>query len=146
MKRRRPSRSAVVVLLVALGAGVTACSNRTEEYCDQLSKVKDLGELTKALDHKDFDSASTQARRLGTLAAQAPDQIRSDMQELSQGVLDIVDLLRKDQAQASVSERAAESTAEVDQLRNELNERFDDLDRRSARVTRWASEKCGVNL
>ncbi|MCB1255906.1 MAG: hypothetical protein KDB26_02295 [Microthrixaceae bacterium] len=138
---RRAALTSIAACVLLAG-----CSNATEEFCDDLIKAKDLTSLTDAIQDKDFKAAAAQAKELRQLADNAPDAVRSDMQELARSVQEIVELLTKDEAQASVSENPADSTSEVEQLRNQLNSRFDDLDRRSARVSRWTSEKCGVNL
>lgn len=111
-----------------------------------MAKDKDLQALTQAIQSKDFKAAAAQAKELRELADRAPDEVRADMQELAKSAQEIVQLLEKDEEQASVSENPADSTSEIEQLRNHLNSRFDDLDRRSARLSRWTSEKCGLDL
>lgn len=137
---------AVAVCFAMVAGTLSACTDRTEVYCDELAKQADLSALVAALNSKDLPRATDEARKLGELADRAPQEIRVDMQALAQSVLDIVALLKADQKQAPNSSVEGDSSAQVDQDRNQLNRRFDDLDVRSARVSRWASEKCGLKL
>lgn len=132
-------------IVVALST-VVGCTNKIEEFCHEFTAESSLARLVEELNSGNLNGAKSQAEKLKNLSDTAPDEIRVDLQGLSKSVLDIIALLELDKEQGSVSKAPADSTTEVEQLRNQLNEQFDELDRRSARVTRWASEKCGINL
>jgi hypothetical protein len=143
-------RPRAAVLLLGCGtAALAACSDGTPAFCEPLQETADLAALTSALEAGDLDKAASEARRLADLAEEAPAEIRADFEALTQGVVDIVDLVAEDRAATAVDPGATSSTvdpSEVERRRDELNERLSDLDRRSDRISAWAVEQCGLDL
>lgn len=118
---------------------VAACTDGTPAFCGPLREQADLVELADALDAGDLDLASAEARRLADLAADAPPEIRSDLQKLADAVVDLVDLL--------ADERAGKGDADdIERRRARLNEELAELDQRTERVSDWASSECGLRL
>ena len=93
--------------------------------------------------------ARAEARRLSDLAATAPSELRSDLEELAAAVGEIVDLLAAEAEAAAAPEDDDEATrppADVIRQREELNRRAGELDQRSRRVSDWARRECGLEL
>ncbi len=125
------------VLVVATCS--TACTDGTPAFCGPLREQADLAELAEALDAGDLEVASAEARRLSDLAADAPPEIRTDLQELADAVVDLVELL--------ADERAGGGDAEdIERRRSRLNDELAALDQRSERVSEWAATECGLRL
>ncbi|MHB1137870.1 MAG: hypothetical protein ACYC2O_02865 [Microthrixaceae bacterium] len=149
MTLRRAAVAVVVTILIgALGLG--ACGDGTPPFCTPLADSADLSGLTDALDAGDLDRAASEAQRLRDLADEAPSDIRADFTELAQTVVDIVDLLAEDLAASAPTTADGAATTvdpgEVERRRDDLNDRLGDLDRRSDRISAWASEECGIDL
>lgn len=132
--------SAVTVTAVA------GCTDATDAYCDRLAADADLRALTTSIENGDLESARSAADEFRRLADDAPSEIRADMREIATGITGIVELLEQERRETSVSDDTFGSETETEQLRNRLNDRFDDLDRRSLRVETWASTNCGLDL
>jgi len=143
-------RPRAAVLLLGCGTmALSACSDGTPAFCEPLQETADLAALTTALAADDLEKAASEAQRLADLGEEAPAEIRKDFDALAQAVVDIVDLVAEDRAAATVDPDATTSTVdpgEVERRRDELNERLDDLDRRSDRISAWALEQCGLDL
>jgi hypothetical protein len=57
-----------------------------------------------------------------------------------------VDLLAQDRASAEAAGRDAVNPSEVERRREDLNDRFGELDERSERITTWARRECGLEM
>ncbi len=164
MTPRLAAGLATVVLVV--GALATGCGDGRPAFCDDLAKGADLGALTKALDAQDLAAARHAASEFEDLADGAPDDVRSEMQDLASAVTDIVGLLTAERASGpttgnpsttttapgspSTTAGASPSTtgdpADVEQRREALNRRLADLGATSSKVEDWASHTCGITL
>jgi hypothetical protein len=139
-----PILVAALTVLALLGG---ACSDGTSEFCAPLSEASDLGALAEALRDDDLSAARAEAERLADLAETAPSEIRSDLVALADSVVDIVGMLEDEQRAGDTdSDSSGVSAAQVERQREELNERFGELDRRATRVTTWAARECGLDL
>lgn len=128
---------ALAVLVVT--TAVAACTDGTPAFCGPLREQADLAELADALDSGDLEVASAEARRLADLAGDAPPEIRSDLEELADAVVELVELL--------ADERVGTGDADdIERRRARLNEELAELDQRSERVSEWASTECGLRL
>ncbi len=137
MIRRRAALVSPAVVAVALLC--VGCGDGTPEFCEPLERSADLSALSDALEAGDMEVASAEARRLADLSTDAPAEIRSDLEALADAVIDIVDLI--------ADETTGDGDAgEVERQRDELNDRFGDLDQRSDRVSVWALRECGIRL
>lgn len=138
------SRWAVVVVLLLL---CSACSDGTSEFCTPLAEASDLDALGDALREDDLGAARAESERLADLAETAPSEIRSDLVALADSVVDIVAMLEDEQRAGDTdSDSSGVSAAQVERQREELNDRFGELDRRATRVTTWAARECGLDL
>ena len=134
----------LVAALVLLGG---ACSEGTSVFCAPLAEASDLGALADALRADDLGTARAEAERLADLAETAPNEIRRDLVALADSVVDIVGMLEDEQrAGDTESDSSGVSAAQVERRREELNDRFGELDRRATRVTTWAARECGLDL
>lgn len=143
------SRRALAGISLALALlAVPGCGDGTPAFCAPLADQADLGELGTALEQGDLDVAAAEARRLRDLADEAPEEIRSDFRELGDAVVDIVDLIAEDRrvTEATSSDPDAVNPSEVERRREDLNDRFGELDTRSERITTWARRECGLEL
>ena len=139
-------RSAVAVTLV-VAAIASACGDGRPAFCDDLSRSADMSELSAALESQDLDRARTAAEQFSELAAGAPEGIRTEMQDLAEAVEGIVELLAADRnAVPGAGDEGQGDAAVVEQDRDELNRRLEELAGTSSRVERWASRECGVTL
>jgi len=127
---------AVLVLLGLVGAG---CSDGTPEFCESLRRSADLSALGEALDAGDLDNATAEALRLADLADEAPAELRTDLTQLADAVVDIVDLVGDEASGTS-------DASEIERRRDQLNQDLAELDRRSERVSNWALTECGLRL
>ncbi|UDY35659.1 hypothetical protein [Dermatobacter hominis] len=141
-------RGAAAALALAVGAVTTgACGDGRPGFCDDLSKQADMSALSSALESQDLDRARTAAEQFSELAGSAPDDIRSDMQDLADAVEQIVELLAADRnAVPGAGDEGQGDAAVVEQDRDELNRRLEEMATTSSRVERWASRECGVTL
>ena len=142
-------RTVSCVVLAAVAATPIACGDGTPSFCEPLRSSADLKALTTALDGGDLDAAGAEARRLSDLAAEAPPEIRADFRALAESVVDIVELLAEDERVSQPQEGTGEQTVDpsnVERRREDLNDRFGDLDRRSERISTWALRECGIKL
>lgn len=143
----RTTVSATLVSVITfVGIALVACTNGTQAYCNDLERNAGLKELSSSLQKGDLTAAAKSAGEFGRLADSAPEEIRSDMRKIADGVADIVALLEQERRETSVSENDLDPATETEQLRDDLNERFDDLDRRSMNVETWATRNCGIDL
>lgn len=144
-----PRRRAVAVLLSCLPLVAVACGDGTPAFCGPLADSADLSALSAALDAGDLEKAASEAQRLKDLAEEAPATIRADFVALADGVVDIVDLIAQERDANAVTSDTSTDTVdpgEVERRRDELNARLGELDRRSDRISAWATEQCGLNL
>ena len=140
---------------------LSSCGDGQPDYCQDLARNADMGSLTKALDAKDLKAARAAAAEFKDMAASAPSDIRSDMDDLAAAVTDIIGLLSAERmagpgagATSTTSTTAASGTtpssgsdpADVEQRREELNRRLGELSVTSSRVEDWASRNCGISL
>ncbi len=140
-----PRRVAAGIVLAATTLVPVACGDGTPAFCTPLGEQSDLDALATALEQGDLTAADAEARRLRDLAEQAPEAIRSDFRELADAVVDVVDLLAQDKAAAEAGGDAV-NPSEVERRREDLNDRFGELDARSERITTWARRECGLEL
>ena len=143
------SRRRVAVGLMAAAATLVpvACSDGTPDFCTPLAEQAGLDDLATALEKGDLTAADAEARRLRDLADEAPEEIRSDFRALADAVVDVVDLLAEDQLAADAGGGAdSVNPSEVERRREDLNDRFGELDARSERITTWARRECGLEL
>jgi hypothetical protein len=126
---------AVVALLLS------SCGDGQPEYCQDLAKGADMAALTKALDAQDLAAARTAASDFRELATSAPSDIRPDMEDLAGAVTDIVGLLSAERTAGPGAD-----PAEVEQRREDLNQRLGGLSTTGSRVEDWASRNCGISL
>jgi len=66
-----------------------------------------------------------------------------------ESVVDIVELLAEDRRASQPQEGTGAETVDpgdVERRREDLNDRFGDLDRRSERISTWALRECGIKL
>jgi hypothetical protein len=133
---------------LALAAlATTACGDGRPAFCDELSKAADMSELSAALESQDLGKARTAAESFSELAAAAPDDIRTEMEDLADAVERIVGLLAADRnAVPGAGEQGQGDAAVVEQDRDELNRRLEELATTSSQVERWAARECGVTL
>ncbi len=142
-----PRRTAAGLMLAAATLVPVACGDGTPGFCTPLAEHADLDDLATALEDGDLTAADAEARRLRDLADEAPEEIRSDFRALADAVVDVVDLLAQDQATADAEGGAdAINPSEVERRREDLNERFGELDARSERITTWARRECGLEM
>lgn len=94
----------IAMSLILVGATMTACSDGTPAFCGDLSKAQQLDGVVSALKENNLKKASSEAKNLQDLASKAPSDIRSDLAALADGVVDIIDLVRRDQEANSVSD------------------------------------------
>ena len=149
MTPRRRGAVAGRALLVAplLGLLVLGCSDGTPEFCGPLSEAAELDALSDALRDGDLTGARAEAERLRDLADGAPSEIRSDLAALGDAVVDIVELLEDEQLATDADDATGDvSAAQVERQREQLNDRFGELDRRATRVSTWAARECGLDL
>lgn len=125
---------------------LAGCTSPTDAFCARLEADAHLKSLTSSIQKGDLEAAGAAADEFTDLADGAPEEIRADMREIATGVVGIVELLEQERRETSVSDDTFSAETETEQLRNRLNERFDDLDRRSLRVETWASTNCGLDL
>lgn len=128
---------AVAVALV-LPAG---CGDGRPGFCDDLAEAADLRALRRALEAQDLRRATRAAERFAELAAEAPREVRADLEAVAGGVADVVALLRADRADPGTE--AAERAA---QRRDELDEQLGELARRSSAAESWALRECNLRL
>ncbi len=103
--------------------------------------------LTSALESQDLGKARTAAQQFAELADGAPDDIRPQMRDLAEAVEEIVELLAADRsAVPGAGEQGQGDAAVVQQDRDQLNQRLEELSTTSSQVERWASRECGVTL
>lgn len=126
---------------------IAACGDGRPGFCDDLAKSATMSSLSKALQTQNLDRARTAAKEFSGLADAAPSDIRPDMQDLAGAVTDVVDLLaaERNAVPGAGSDGQGDATA-VEQQRLRLNNRLADLSATSAKVQRWASEQCGIDL
>ncbi len=155
----------MLVTLIVLSVFVASCSDGTPGFCRDLNSSKQLDGIVAALKKNDLKRADSEARRLKDLAAEAPGEIRTELEALADGVVDIIDLVKRDQdansvATANSSETGGDDTqddtstvnppstepTDVEQRRNELNFRLGELDKTSDDVSNWALKECGIEL
>lgn len=133
-------RLGAATLILSTSLLAVSCGDGTPAFCSTLRERSDLAALGGALDEGDLDAAGDEALRFEELAAEAPTEIRGDLQELGDAVVQIVELLAADRDDTDSPE------GEADQRRQDLNERLGELDERSRRVSAWALEECGFQL
>lgn len=136
----------VVGIVGVLAIVISGCTSSVDAFCGRLKENAGLKSLTSSIQNGDLKAANTAADEFMELADGAPTEIRADMREIATGVIGIVELLEQERRETSVSDDSFSSETETEQLRNRLNERFDDLDRRSLHVETWASTNCGLDL
>ena len=139
-------RLAAATLILSTSLLAASCGDGTPAFCSTLREQSDLAALGAALDEGDLDAAGDEARQLEELADEAPAQIRGDLRELGDAVVQIVDLLATERDDAEVEGADPGAPGEADQRRQDLNERLGELDERSRRVSAWALEECGLAL
>lgn len=147
--RRTRTRHLVASAAIALAStlAVASCSDGRPAFCDDLSRSADMSSLSDALAAQDLGKARTAAEEFSDLAEQAPDSIRSDMQDLATAVSGIVELLAAERnAVPGAGTDGQGDAAAVEQQRDELNRRLEELSSTSSRVERWASRECGLDL
>ena len=140
--------ASVVVAAVALLVSAASCSDGRPEFCDDFAKVVELKALRSALDGGDLDAARAEAAKLTELASEAPDDVRADLEQVTDAVSDIVSLIADSRAAVTTVPGAATTAdpAELESRREELNERLSDLSEPSAELGAWASRTCGIEL
>ena len=142
-----PRRVAVGLLAAAATLVPLACGDGTPSFCTPLADHADLDDLASALEKGDLTVADAEARRLRDLADEAPEEIRSDFRALADAVVDVVALLAQDRnASDAAGDPDAVNPSEVERQREDLNDRFGELDTRSERITTWARRECGIEL
>ncbi len=142
-----PRRLVAALVVVASTSVPLACGDGTPGFCSALEDQAQLDDLATALEDGDLTAADAEARRLRALADEAPEEIRSDFRELADAVIDVVDLLAKDRlASEATGDPDAVNPSEVERRREDLNDRFGELDARSERITTWARRECGIEL
>jgi hypothetical protein len=163
MTRRAAVVAAALSVSVVAGTLLGACGDGRPGYCDDLARTADLGALTTALAAKDLPAARQAASDFRDLAEGAPAAVRSDMVALAAAVTDIVGLLSAERTAGpgsaasssttstvgdapSTSAPATADPADVEQRREELNQRLAALSITSSRVEDWASRNCGISL
>jgi hypothetical protein len=143
----RPLRLLVLVAGAALAVSAAGCGDGRPAYCNDLAGVADMSALSSALESQDLGRAREAAQRFSELAGGAPDDIRSEMEDLADAVEAIVELLTADRnAVPGAGEDGQGDAADVERQRDELNRRLEDLATTSSRVERWAARECGVEL
>ena len=138
-------RSAAALMVAATTLVPLACGDGTPGFCTPLAEHADLDDLATALERGDLTVADAEARRLRDLADEAPEEIRSDFRALADAVVDVVDLLAEDQLATEATDDAV-NPSEVERRREDLNDRFGELDTRSERIRTWARRECGIEL
>ena len=103
--------------------------------------------LTEALETQDLGRARRAADQFRDLAGHAPDDIRPDFEDLAVAVADIVELLGDERSAVPGAANPDKGDAPtLQQDREELNRRLDDLASTGSRVERWAFRTCGLDL
>ena len=141
-----PRRAVASLVLAAATLVPVACGDGTPAFCTPLAEQADLDDLATALEDGDLTAADAEARRLRDLADEAPEEIRSDFRALADAVVDVVDLLAQDRAATEAGGGDAVNPSEVERRREDLNDRFGELDARSERITTWARRECGLEM
>ncbi|MGB6059908.1 MAG: hypothetical protein WBF71_16755 [Microthrixaceae bacterium] len=94
----------IVAPLVIVAASITSCGDGTPAFCGDLGGSRNLDGVVTALKADNLAKATSEANRLKDLASKAPTEIRADLSALADGVIDIIDLVKRDQEANSVSE------------------------------------------
>ncbi|MGB3412603.1 MAG: hypothetical protein WBA45_15565 [Microthrixaceae bacterium] len=103
--RARPSTiTRIVAPLILVAASITSCGDGTPAFCSDLASSRNLNGVVTALKADDLSKATSEANRLKDLASKAPSEIRADLKALANGVVDIIDLVKRDLDANSVSE------------------------------------------
>lgn len=129
-------RSVVTVALLLL---VASCSQPEEErsveaFCEQLGRTTGLDDALALLD---LDAIETAAAELAKLASVAPEEIRQDVQQIHQVVIELNNAV------------TAPSVEPADAARDVLRSRADQvaqIERAGKAVQRFAAAQCGVQL
>ncbi len=141
---RRAAAVGAVPVLMAAGA---ACNDGRPDFCDDLARSADMKGLNDAFQAQDLGRARAAADRFSELAAAAPSDIRDDFEDLANAVEDIVELLAAERsATPGAGDDGQGDAAAVEQQRDQLNRRLDELSATSSSVERWASRECGLSL
>jgi hypothetical protein len=146
MRPARRRRHAALIGLVVVGscAALLGCSDGTPGFCGPLAEAAPLEDLRSALEEGDLARAGSEADRFTALAGDAPEEIRTELRALADGVQGIVSILRTDRATQDGS--AGATTEDPGRARDDLNRRLGALVTPAADVRDWAQRECGLDL
>ena len=117
-----------------LGAAVGGCSDGRPGWCDDLAERQDLDALVTAVVADDTAAAE---EALSELAESAPAEISDEMETVVALVEEVVDIrLAGDEV----------SEAELERRREHVNQQLAEVTDRTAEVSRWAEQQCGLQL
>jgi hypothetical protein len=162
-------RAVAALLAAAVVGGAVGCSDGRPPFCDDLEEIAPLEELSDALGRGDLDAAAVEAGELADLAGSAPAEIRDQFEALADALVDIVDLLESEQAPRAEGpgtgagsdapspdggsgdggdggDGDAAVPAEVERLREQLDDRLGELSGDSSEASAWTRENCGFSL
>ena len=120
-----------------LGAAVGGCSDGRPGWCDDLAERQDLDALVTAVVADDTAAAEEALSDLEELAESAPAEISDEMEAVVALVEEVVDIrLAGDEV----------SEAELERRREHVNQQLAEVTDRTAAVSRWAEQQCGLQL
>lgn len=109
----------IVAPFILVATSITSCGDGTPAFCSDLAGSRNLNGVVTALKADDLAKATSEANRLKDLASKAPSEIRADLSALADGVIDIIDLVKRDLDANSVTEdKDTGSGARPDQTAN----------------------------
>ncbi|MCB1270517.1 MAG: hypothetical protein M9942_01935 [Microthrixaceae bacterium] len=133
-----PGRTALSVAVAALfSLLVGACGEDQHPWCAELESVVQLDELASSMASGDTEAAAGEVEHFSEVAAEAPGEIRAEMQAVAEALDQVVEV-------ALTGADAAPDDLELrrEALNDELGRVTDDV----ATVSSWAETECGVRL